>query len=121
MFDNGRRGLCLVMPRTIMDKEWVEEVEWIIKGGADFEIKKAMSVFGDEGRRYIESISVPVSPSDQYKVSLADRESMDDSNLIEWPVCGIPNGDMHETENVNSCYTRTLVIRLFIEYLHKHG
>ncbi len=26
-----------------------------------------------------------------------------------------------ETENVNSCYTRTLVIRLFIEYLHKHG
>jgi len=26
-----------------------------------------------------------------------------------------------ETENVNSCYTRTLVIRLFIEYLRKHG
>ena len=26
-----------------------------------------------------------------------------------------------ETENVNSCYTRTLVIRLFIEYLHRHG
>lgn len=26
-----------------------------------------------------------------------------------------------ETENVNSCYTRMLVIRLFIEYLHKHG
>lgn len=26
-----------------------------------------------------------------------------------------------ETENVNSCYTRTLVIRLFIKYLHKHG
>lgn len=26
-----------------------------------------------------------------------------------------------ETENVNSCYTRTLVTRLFTEYLHKHG
>ena len=26
-----------------------------------------------------------------------------------------------ETEKVNSCYTRTLVIRLFTGYLHKHG
>jgi len=94
MFDNGKRGLCLVMPRTIMNVEWVEEVEWIIIGGVNFETKKVLSVFGDEGKRYIESIAIPVSPSDQYKISLVDRESIDDSKLIEWTIRGIPNGGM---------------------------
>lgn len=30
-FDNGRRGLCMILPRVLLKDEWVEEVYWSAK------------------------------------------------------------------------------------------
>lgn len=88
-FENGKRGLCIVLPRSIMQDEWIQNVEWLIKGAKGNEIRKALTVFGDEGRRYIESIIVPVSPSNKYEISLCDDESIDDENLLSWSIDGV--------------------------------
>lgn len=88
-FENGKRGLCLVLPRTVMKNEWIEDAEWIIYGDDDFELHKKVVVFGDEGKRYVDSIIVPVCPSKQYVVRLIDNENIDDSFIVEWRVDGI--------------------------------
>lgn len=90
-FENGKRGLCIVLPRSIMQEEWIESVEWLITDSYGKEIKKTLNVFGDEGRRYIESITVPVSPSTKYEISLCDNESIDEEQLLSWNIDGIKN------------------------------
>lgn len=88
-FENGKRGLCIVLPRSIMQDEWIQNVEWLIIDSDGNEIRKTMTVFGDEGRRYIESITVPVSPSSKYEISLNDDESIDDEKLLSWNIDGV--------------------------------
>ena len=90
-FENGKRGLCIVLPRSIMQEEWIENVEWLITDSYGKEIRKTLNVFGDEGRRYIESITVPVSPSTKYEISLSDNESLDEEPLLTWSIDGIKN------------------------------
>lgn len=88
-FENGKRGLCMVLPRSIMQDEWIENVEWTITDSHGSEIHKTVNVFGDEGQRYVESITVPVSPSSKYEVSLRDEERIDEEKLLSWTIDGI--------------------------------
>ena len=93
-FENGKRGLCLVLPRTIMKNEWVDDVEWIIVADNYEPIRKRMNVFGDEGKRYVESIVVPVRPARNYRVALYDCESIEDDKIVEWSVDGIRDNNI---------------------------
>ena len=88
-FDNSIKGLCLILPRIIMKNEWVEDAEWIITSDNGLAIRKPVMVLGDEGKRYIDSISVPVCPAAKYKVSLIDNENLDDKQLEPWDISGI--------------------------------
>lgn len=92
VFENGKRGLCLVLPRTIMKNEWVDDVEWVITAGNAEPVHKRMIVFGDEGRRYIETLTIPVSPANIYRVSLYDCEGVETDKIVDWTVDGIRNG-----------------------------
>lgn len=89
VFDNGKYGLSIVLPRIIMKEEWIAEVAVIITGDSGFETKRTLTVFGDEERRYTESIVVPVSPSCQYKIVYYDNEGLDDNSIIDWAIDGI--------------------------------
>ena len=88
-FENGRRGLCIVLPRSIMQDEWIQNVEWLVTDSSGNEIRKTLNVFGDEGRRYIESITVPVSPSNKYEITLCDDERIDDEKILSWSIDGV--------------------------------
>lgn len=94
MFDNGKKGLCIVLPRTIMNNEWIEEAEWIISGDIDFETRRQVAVFGDEGQRYIDTLVVPVCPASNYRITLIDSEGLDDDNIIEWSIDGVSDDGM---------------------------
>ena len=91
-FENGKKGLCMVLPRTILADEWMEKVEWVIKSNDGYEVRRKMYVMGDDGSRFTESIAVPVSASKQYTVALFDNESFDNSKIIEWVIDGIKEG-----------------------------
>lgn len=93
-FENGRRGLCLVLPRTIMKDEWIDDVQWEITGDDGFELHKKVVVFGDVGHRYIDSIIVPVAASKSYTVKLIDNESFEESVIIEWEIDGIQKNEI---------------------------
>ena len=91
-FDDGKRGLCIVLPRVVLKDEWIEEVGWYITGD-NKALTRRVSIFGDEGKRYIESFTVPVSPSSRYKIDLFDGENLEDSNLGSWIINGISEND----------------------------
>ena len=112
-FENGKRGLCLVLPRTIMKDEWIDDVEWEIVTDNSEPIHKQMTVFGDEGRRFVDSIIVPVSPSKKYKVTLYENGETA-VPMIEWDINGIAdnkpvffnsNGRMILTDNLPVPYS----------------
>ena len=84
-FDNGIRGLCLVLPRTILTNEWVEEVSWTITCNGFCKIIYC-NVLGDEGKRYTDSICVAVPPSERYIVELHDSEGLEEKENKEWIV-----------------------------------
>ena len=88
-FDNGNKGLCIVLPRIVLENEWVENVEWSIKGDNGFSKRVYGVVLGEEGRRFTETIIVPVVPSEKYKIQVTDSEGIDEKNLREWDVDGI--------------------------------
>ena len=88
-FENGKRGLCLILPHTIMGNEWIEDVEWIITVDNGTEVHKKMVVFGDEGRRYVESVTIPVSAARHYTVTLKDNECIEEHEIISWTIDGI--------------------------------
>ena len=93
IFENGKRGLCLMLPRTIMKNEWVDDVEWVITAGNAEPVHKRMTVFGDEGKRYVESMVVPVSPASSYQVILYECEGIETDKIVDWSVDGIRNGE----------------------------
>lgn len=88
-FDTGKKGLCLVLPRAIMKNEWSERVIWHITMEDEPEITKEMNVLGDEGRRYIDTIIVPVCPSASYVISLTDAEDFEESFMLSWTISGV--------------------------------
>ena len=92
VFENGKRGLCLTLPHTIMKNEWVDDVEWVITAGNAEPVHKRMTVFGDEGKRYVETMIVPVSPASTYQVTLYDCEGVETDEIVDWSVDGIRNG-----------------------------
>lgn len=87
-FDNGNRGLCLVLPRVLLKDEWVEEVSWYITTDIGL-VQRRLNVFGDDGKRYVESLMVPVCPSSNYKIELIDEEKLENPKLTTWTIEGI--------------------------------
>lgn len=88
-FDNGKKGLCVVLPRVILASEWVIETTWKIKGKSGFEKTIHCNVMGDEGIRYTESMNIAVSPDELYTVSIEDSEQLDDSAKKVWEIDGV--------------------------------
>jgi hypothetical protein len=67
-FDNGKKGLCIVLPRQNMTEEWVESAVWKISGYEDFSVERECFVQGAEGKRFTEQLIVPVSPCQGYNL-----------------------------------------------------
>ena len=84
-FDNGNKGLCIILPRIIMTNEWVEEVCWNVRCKG-FSKNIYCNVLGDEGKRYIDSIDVSVPPSEKYVIELSDSEGLEEKEKKEWVV-----------------------------------
>lgn len=89
VFDNGNKGLCIILPRTILSSEWIDEVTWTITGTNGFCRKVYCRVFGDEGRRYIDTLTVAVSPSAHYKIHMDDTEGLDEKSSRDWEIDGV--------------------------------
>ena len=88
-FEEGRRGLCMVLPRKILTRDWIENARWTVLCD-----KKAVGVtcrvFGDDGKRYVDSITIPVYPAAEYTVFLRDAENENDTeNLAKFDIPGI--------------------------------
>ena len=77
IFDNGKKGLCIVLPRQNMTEEWVESAEWKIIGDNDFCVEKECYVQGIEGKRFIDQIIVPVKPCKAYKLTFEYNDGFD--------------------------------------------
>lgn len=88
-FDNGKKGLCIILPRTIMNNEWTVEATWNIRTKEGFDKTVICNVMGDGGKRYTDTIVIPVQPSEKYIISLADSEGLDDKAAKEWEIDGI--------------------------------
>lgn len=88
-FDNGNKGLCIILPRTVMATEWIEEVAWTIQGTNGFSKTVYCRVLGDEGRRYTDTLAVAVVPSGKYKIHMDDTEGLDDKSSRDWEIDGI--------------------------------
>lgn len=88
-FDMEKYGLCVVLPRVLLEDEWIENVYWRVTAD-NGKVERKMSVFGESGR-YIESINVPVCPAPKYHVELINEECYDTKpTLSAWDVDGIP-------------------------------
>lgn len=90
-FDNGKKGLCITLPRIVIHNDWAEEVVWNVKSNNGFEKKIICRVFSDDNVRFVESINVAVSPSDKYTITMDDEETFDEDDLLTWEIKGIDN------------------------------
>ena len=88
-FEEGKNGLCVVLPWTILSKEWVEDARWTVCGSNGKTTGITCRVFGNNGKRYIESITIPVSPAAAYSITLRDAESETDTDLCTWNIAGV--------------------------------
>lgn len=91
MFEDGKKGLCMVLPRTVLNDEWMDEVFWSITTDATVNITKQMLVSGMEGIRTIHQIVVPVPPAHSYDVRLIAQDGVSDSILSDYSINGIPS------------------------------
>ncbi|MBR6404087.1 MAG: hypothetical protein IKS48_11940 [Eubacterium sp.] len=91
IFDNGKKGLCITLPRIVIHSEWTEEVVWHIKSDNGFEKTIYCKVFSDDNVRFVESINVAVSPSANYSIAMDDEENLDDEGKLFWEIKGIDN------------------------------
>ncbi len=88
-FEEGRRGLCMVLPRTILSRDWIEKANWTVlcDGKA---VGVSCRVFGNDGKRYVDSITIPVYPAAAYSIFLRDAENENDTeNLAKFDIPGI--------------------------------
>lgn len=88
-FENGGKGLVMVLPYTIMKDEWVEDALWTVKGKGGFKKSIRCKVLGSEGKRYMESVSISVTPDEEYFVYLEDEEDLDSEKDNGIKVVGI--------------------------------
>ncbi|MCR5020828.1 hypothetical protein [Ruminococcus sp.] len=88
-FDIGNKGLCIILPRVIMDNEWIDGVAWEIKGKNGLDKSVYCNVLGDEGIRYTDSITVAISPSDKYIISLINTEGIEEKPEKQWEIDGV--------------------------------
>ena len=90
VFENGSKGLCILLPRVMLDSEWVAEITWTIKGTEGFSRTVNCNVVGDQGIRYTEAMLIPVSPQEQYSVSMDDSEELfSKNNNRKWDIKGV--------------------------------
>lgn len=89
IFDNGKKGLCITLPRIVIHNEWTEEIVWHIKSDNGFEKKIYCKVFSDDNVRFVESINVAVSPSGSYYIVMDDEENLDEDGKLSWEIQGI--------------------------------
>lgn len=87
-FDDGSKGLCMVLPRFNLADEWIDEVKWIVESSDGYYIERTVIVSEDDSKRYTDSIVLPVSPSKEYYVSLVDGENISDSKF-EYTISGV--------------------------------
>ena len=90
LFDEGRAGLSIMLPRIIVDIEWLDTAKWIVIANNGYQRIVECQVFGDEGRRYTDTLSVSVPPAEYYTVKLQDSEMFDEKPMKQWEVVGIP-------------------------------
>lgn len=90
-FDEGRNGLSIMLPRIIVESEWIDTAKWTITTKKGFSRTVECRVFGDEGRRFTDVLSVSVPPEESYTVKLQDSEVFDDKPMKQWEVLGIPS------------------------------
>ncbi len=90
-FDIGNKGLCIILPRVVMDNEWIDDVAWKIKGENGLEKTIHCNVLGDEGTRYTDLITVAVSPSKKYIITLESMDGIDENSEKKWELDGISN------------------------------
>ena len=88
-FENGDHGLCMLLPRAILKDEWIESVQWSIEDESGFETIKQVEVRGDEGQRYVDSLTVPIVPAERYIVKLLDNEKLEANAILDWEIEGV--------------------------------
>lgn len=87
-FDNGKKGLCIVLPRQDMTEEWVESGKWTISGDNGFCIEKECCVLGAEEKRFIEQTVVSVKPSGSYALKFEYNDGFE-NHLTQYEIKGI--------------------------------
>lgn len=88
IFDNGKKGLCIVLPRQNMTEEWVESGMWTISGDNEFCIEKECCVLGAEKKRFIEQAVVSVKPSRAYILKFEYNDGFE-NHLTQYEIKGI--------------------------------
>ncbi len=90
-FEDGGKGLVIVLPYTIMKDEWIEEARWNVRSKNGFKRSVDCSVRASGGKRFIDSFSIPVIPDNEYYVSLEDTENLDLEKNSEIKIFGVSN------------------------------
>lgn len=91
-FDNGKKGLCIVLPRQNMTEEWVESAKWRVAGDDGFLVEKECYVQGAEGKRFIDQIIVPVKPCNTYTLNFEYNDGFE-SHPTLFDIKGIKKDD----------------------------
>lgn len=112
MIFDAKKGLCIVLPKQILKDEFLDEVIWTIERDNPESIIKYVSVFGDEGRRFTETLLVPVSPSSKYRVWLDDNEVASDGTITNPDVVEFIKPDSFVMFNANG----RLVNHSYLQY-----
>ncbi|SFP59342.1 hypothetical protein SAMN04487928_10484 [Butyrivibrio proteoclasticus] len=91
-FDNGKKGLCIVLPRQNMVEEWVEGAKWILSGDDDYKIVKECFVQGSEGKRFTDQMTVSVRPCESYTLTFEYDDGFD-KHPTQFELKGIGSND----------------------------
>lgn len=87
-FENGKRGLCIVLPRQNMTEEWVDSGKWTIVGDNGFRIEKECCVQGVEGKRFIDQMVISVRPCKSYILNFEYNDGFE-NHLTQYEIKGI--------------------------------
>ena len=90
-FENGKKGLCIVLPRQNMTEEWVESGKWMIVGDNGFSIEKECCVQGVEEKRFIDQMVISVKPCKSYILNFEYNDGFE-NHLTQYELKGIEMG-----------------------------
>lgn len=91
-FDNGKKGLCIILPRQNMTEEWVESAQWSVTGDGESICKKECFVQGKEGKRFIDQLIIPVMPCKSYSLTFEYNDGFESYPKV-YELKGIGEGD----------------------------